>query len=261
RNDPLNIADFFKPNEIDYAVKRMPIYIHIDTSLSGDKTGISAVAVCGKKQTKLYMGAEEVVSEEIMYTHVFTVYIQAPQGSEISLEKNRQFVYYLSKIGFNIYGVSLDGFQSADTRQIFEAKGYNATIKSLDKTPDGYLVTRSAMNDGRIGLIRIEPLETELVQLQRDNVTGKLDHPMDGSKDGSDSLAGAIWNASTHQDDYIMDLDLMTSVANVNDDTDAETNFKQAFSTALSSDYTKRAQDQMDRLMSDLSSDDGVFVW
>lgn len=179
-NDPLNIADFFLPDNVEYKLRRMPIYVHIDTSLTGDKTGISAVGVSGKKISKMYMGGQEMDIEEIMYKHLFTVYIQAPHGTEISLEKNRQFVYYLSQIGFNIRGVSLDGFQSADTRQILESKGYNAVIRSLDKTPDGYLVTRSAMNDGRIGLIRIEKLETELVQLQRDNISGKLDHPIDG---------------------------------------------------------------------------------
>ena len=32
--------------------------------------------------------------------------------------------------------------------------------------------------------------------LQRDSETGKLDHPPNGSKDISDSLAGAVWDLS-----------------------------------------------------------------
>jgi hypothetical protein len=115
-----------------------------------------------------------------MYKHIFSVDIKAPQGTEISFEKTRQFIYYLRSCGFNIVGISLDGFQSADTKQILITQGYDATILSMDKSPQGYLSLRSAMNDGRIGLIQIELLEKELIQLQRDIQTGKLDHPADG---------------------------------------------------------------------------------
>lgn len=178
--DDLKISDFFELDKIPDAVKYMPQFIHIDGSLTGDKTGISSVGVSGLKETQQYNGSYEFTSTEMTYKHIFSVDIQAPQGSEISFEKTRNFIYYLKASGFNIVGVSLDGFQSADMKQMLIAQGYDATIISLDKTPQGYLALRSALNDGRLGLIQIDLLETELIQLQRDVQTGKIDHPPDG---------------------------------------------------------------------------------
>ena len=179
-HDELTIKDFFELDKVPTAVRYMPQFIHIDGSLTGDRTGISSVGVSGLKETKQYNGADEIISNEMTFKHIFTVGIQAPQGSEISFEKTRQFIYFLRASGFNIQGISIDGFQSADMKQMLLAQGYNAEIISLDKSPDGYLALRSAMNDRRIGLIQIQQLETELVQLQRDIHTGKLDHPPDG---------------------------------------------------------------------------------
>ena len=183
-NDALNISDFFQLEKVPTKVRMMPQYIHIDGSLNGDKTGISSVGVSGKKQTIQYAGANEVLSEELYYKHIFSIDIKAPNGTEISLEKTRQFIYYLKASGFNIRGISIDGFQSADTRQILIGQGYNVDLISLDKKPEGYLALRSAMNDQRIGLIQIDLLEKELIQLQRDTKTGKIDHPADGCFSG-----------------------------------------------------------------------------
>ena len=179
-HDDLQISQFFELRDVPEAVRLMPQFIHIDASLTGDKTGISSVGVSGIKETMQYNGSQEILMQELKYKHIFSVDIKAPQGSEISFEKTRQFIYYLKASGFNIKGISLDGFQSADTKQMLLAQGYQAEILSLDRSPQGYLSLRSAMNDGRIGLIQIDLLETELIQLQRDIRTGKIDHPVDG---------------------------------------------------------------------------------
>lgn len=178
--DDLRIQDFFKIDQIPMKVRSMPQFIHIDAALTGDKAGISDVGVSGLKEYMKYDGADESMVSEMTYKHIFSVDIKSPQGSEISFEKTRQFIYYLRSKGFNIVGVSLDGYQSADTKQLLIAQGFDATIISLDRSPDGYITLRSAMNDGRIGLIHIDLLETELVQLQRDVKSGKLDHPQNG---------------------------------------------------------------------------------
>lgn len=183
-HDKKEILQFFNPDVISEDLKSRPLFLHLDTSLTGDITGISLVALTGKKRTKQYSGAQEIESTERCYRHLFSIGIKAPQGDEISLEKNRQFIYALKRLGFNIKRVSIDGFQSADTRQILETNGIKAIILSMDKLKDneqpGYSTTRSAMNDGRVGMIPYEKLEEELVRLQRDNHTGKIDHPIDG---------------------------------------------------------------------------------
>lgn len=200
-HDDLQIANFFDINSVPPAVRAMPQFIHVDASLTGDKTGISSVGCSGIKETMQYNGAQEIITNELTYKHIFSVDIQAPQGAEISFEKTRQFIYYLKASGFNIRGVSLDGYQSADMKQMLLAQGYDASIVSLDKTPQGYLALRSAMNDGRIGLIQIDLLETELIQLQRDVQTGKIDHPVDGCFVGN-----TLIRLADGQDVWIQDL-------------------------------------------------------
>ena len=51
------------------------------------------------------------------------------------------------------------------------------------------------MLEERIDLLDVDLLQDELIHLQRDSFSGAIDHPEGGSKDVSDSVAGAVWNA------------------------------------------------------------------
>lgn len=267
--DDLQIADFFQIDKIPLAVRSMPQFIHIDASLTGDKTGISDVGSSGVKETQIYDGANETVISEMTYKHIFSVDIKAPQGSEISFEKTRRFIYYLRSQGFNIVGVSLDGFQSADTKQLLVQQGYDATILSMDKSPEGYLTLRSAMNDERIGLIQIELLEKELIELQRDVQTGKLDHPAEGSKDMSDSLAGAVLNATKHKDSLVDSGQLLSTMANINAEVNPQEEFMQNFASSLAATQTtpqqraknsQLANDALNNLLNNFGNDN-ILMW
>lgn len=201
-DDKLQYKDFFKSDIFDSEIISKPIFIHTDTSLSGDITGMSAVAIegAGKPSQQLEDTESNV---ELHYRHLFTIGIKAPRDSQISLEKNRQFIYYLKSIGWNIKGVSYDGFQSADSVQILSSKGYTAKVASLDKTPEGYNTFKAAINEQRITIIKLDKLSWEIVNLNKDNQTGKIDHDADKSKDLSDSLAGALWEASKYKTQYV----------------------------------------------------------
>lgn len=259
-NDNLKISDFFDIDSVPIEVRQMPQFIHIDGSLSGDKTGISDVGVSGLRNLKIYDGSNEDSVQELTYKHIFTGAIQAPRGSEISLEKTRQFIYYLKASGFNIKGISIDGFQSADTKQMLASQGYDVDLISLDKSPDGYIHLRSAMNDGRIALIQIELLEKELIQLQRDVQTGKLDHPPDGSKDCSDSLAGAFYNALKHKQSLIDSLAVFESILSVNEDYDPREQFIEEMKASMISESQRMAQQRLDNLVSGYGNDD-ILLW
>lgn len=218
-DDDLQIKDFFRPKKIPKSILSKPIYLHIDTSLKGDITGISAVSIKGAEQytetewehwSKLARVNEDDEDEatrliELHYNHIFTVGIKAPKNSEISLEKTRQFIYYLSSLGWNIKGISVDGFQSADTRQQLITKGYNCEVRSLDRTPDGYITFRAALNERRVETLDIPELRAEAIDVERNSSTGKIDHTPEGSKDLLDSYVGAIWFASTNKSGYVHD--------------------------------------------------------
>ena len=55
-------------------------------------------------------------------------------------------------------------------------------------------------------------LTQELINLERNGNTGKVDHPDGGSKDAADAVCGALWNASKHAEEYAYDFgeDLQT---------------------------------------------------
>ena len=181
--DKLTIKDFFIPDMVKPEIYGRPIFIHIDTSLTGDRTGISAVAVMGYKNVNEYSieSGDIETTKELFYHHIFTVGIQCPSNSEISFQKTRDFIYYLKyNLGWYIFGISCDGFQSRDTIQQLITAGFgNSKVVSLDKTPDGYLVYKNAINEQRINHINIPELEFEIINLARDNQTGKVDHDID----------------------------------------------------------------------------------
>lgn len=191
-DDHMEYIEFFDINLIPKEFLYLPIAIHVDTALKHDLLGMSAAAYLKNAMAD----SEDGLVEKRYYEHLFSVGIQAPPGSEISLAKTRRFLYRLRDMGMNIVVISTDTFQSAEFHQILKDKGFTTAIRSLDRTPEGYQILRDAMLEERINLLHHSRLENELIHLQRDTTTGRLDHPPDGSKDISDSLAGAIWDLS-----------------------------------------------------------------
>lgn len=210
-DDNLDIKDFFVPDLVSDSVRSQPGFIHLDLSLTGDHTGISLVTIDGTKQVKQYNKVENEVRIEdnvdLVYRQVFTIGIQAPANSEISLEKTRQFIYYLKSIGFNIQGVSADGFQSADMLQQLKVAGFNTKLVSLDRSPAGYLAFRAAINEERLNLLDLSNsyVETEIINLEQDGMSGKVDHPSDGCFTGNTIIQlsdGSLETISDLLDNY-----------------------------------------------------------
>ena len=225
--DKLQLKDFFDPSVVPPEIYSRPIFIHLDLSINGDKTGIGAVAVMGyKNETRYSIEHGEVeTTKELYYHHVFSCRIQAPSTDEISMQKTLEFLYYLKFIlGWNIWGVSTDGFQSNMFRQSLKTAGFeNVDLVSLDRTPDGYITYKYAINEQRISHLNIPELEYEIINLAKDNVTGKINHDVDKSKDESDGLAGAVYNASLHEQDLNLGAgDMFDVIMNVNDNEDTE---------------------------------------
>lgn len=239
-DDNLQIKDFFDPTIVKEKDYSKEIYLHIDTSLKGDRTGLSAVSIDGAKSLDK-VSDDEQINTELYYTQLFGVAIKAPSDSEISLEKTRRFIYYLKELGWNIKRVSIDGFQSADTFQILKQKGFNTKLLSLDRTPEGYNTLRAAINEKRIGILNLPLMIQEAVNLEKDNVTGKIDHPANQSKDLIDSLAGAIWSASLAKDEYIFNHgeDLQVSLEISTQESDTKIQLMQDLQKMLQQDSDK----------------------
>lgn len=191
KDDNYAIEEFCHINEIPPNILHAPTYIHLDMALVNDRAGISGVSVTGRKDLSV---GDKVVSVPTL-SHSFSIGIEAPRGSQISFQKVMLFITWLRDQGMNIQIISRDTFQSEYLGQQLEARGFKVEVLSLDRTNDGYITFRSILIEQRIALLDHKLLQDELIHLQRDSVSQKVDHPSGGSKDIADSVAGATWNA------------------------------------------------------------------
>ena len=222
-DDKTQYSEFFDLSRIPSHLKSKPLFVHLDMSLSGDKTGIGGTFVRGKRQPK----PDEPVSKDLLYTIAFNVSIKAPKGHQVSFEKNRQFIRWLRQQGFNVKGVSSDTYQSADLQQTLKAENFNTEIISVDRVDTDrickpYQYFRNAIIEQRIELYKTTLLKEEIIGLERDNNSGKIDHSSNGinSKDSADAVCGAIWNAAQHAEelsiDFVDDIENTVSVSMAN---------------------------------------------
>ena len=222
-DDNTQYYQFFDLSRIPPELKEKPMYIHLDMSTSGDKTGIAGVWIRGKKPHE--EGKPD--SKELYYQLAFSVSVKPPKGYQISYEKNRQFIYWLRDQGFRIKGVSTDSFGGPDLGQQLTAQKFKYKVISVDKVNpeskvcDPYQYLKSTIYEERLVLYdKCDLLTKEWVSLER-TTSGKIDHPQNGSKDQSDAVCGAIWNASQHAEEYAFEYgDDLESVLLSNEDKD-----------------------------------------
>lgn len=193
--DNISLEEYFHLDDVPAVLKHAPIYIHLDLSLNTDRTGISGGAITGRKDIT---DKEGKTTSLPIYTHMFSIAIEAPRDDKISYAKIIAFICWLRKSGFNIARISRDQFQSEYVAQELEAKGFTVDKVSLDRTPDGYIALHSVLIEERIDMLDCRVLQDELIYLQRDMVTGKFDHLPGNTKDIADSMAGWVWNATMH---------------------------------------------------------------
>lgn len=208
-DDTTQYYDFFDLSKIDPQLKSRPLYVHLDMSISGDKTGIGGVWIVKKQYNA---DSEAPPSKDLFYRVAFSTAIKAPKGYQISFEKNRQFIFWLREQGFNVKGVSTDTFQSYDTGQTLKVKGFNYDIVSVDRVEASirinkpYQYFKTTIYDKRIETYETKLLTEEIIGLKRDN-NGKIDHDSSGinSKDTVDAICGAVYNASQHAEEFAFD--------------------------------------------------------
>lgn len=215
--DQLQYANFFDLTRVSPEDISKPLFIHLDMSLSGDKTGIAGVWITGKSAQKVISGpeidqnSETQVDRDLYFKVAFSVSIKAPKGAQVSFAKNRNFIRWLRDQGFAIKGISSDTFQSANIQQDLTADGFNVKVVTVDrvqKTQTGqalclpYHYLKAAIYERRLKIYKDCPqLTNELVGLER-KADGHIDHTKEGSKDQADAVCGATWLASQFSDEY-----------------------------------------------------------
>ena len=198
-----------------------PLFVHLDMSVSGDMTGIAGVWI-KRKQTS----TDQLNQDKDLYFQLaFSVSVKAPKGRQVSFEKNRQFIYWLKEKGFKIKGITTDTFQSYDTGQALKARKFNYDILSVDRVDSDHICKpyqyfKSTIYEKRLKIYDSQTLIEEIVNLERNINSGKIDHPADFRKDVCDATCGAIYNASKHAEEFAYDFgEDMTTAIDVSSDT------------------------------------------
>lgn len=209
KDDKTQYWDFFDLDKVDKNLMSKPLYIHLDLSLTGDKTGIAGTWIIGKQPPQ--EGMPE--SKELTFQLAFVVSIKAPRGNQVSFEKTRNFIYWLKEKGFNIKTITSDTFARSGVEQDLIAKGYDYQILSVDRCKDNvnepYAYFKNTIYEQRVKIPKIGTnlLTEEIIGLKRDNNSGKVDHDSSGinSKDSSDAFCGSLYTASKHGEEYAFD--------------------------------------------------------
>jgi hypothetical protein len=156
--------------------------LHIDLAITGDACGIC-------------MGHPEGYTEDggVITWIDFLMRIQGTQENPIQIEQIRDMIYMLSKMGFPIGKITMDGFQSVDNMQILKKRGYYVEYLSVDKTMKPYEEWKEALYQNRIDIYDHEIRNKEAKKLEKIK-NKKIDHPRGGSKDCTDAEAGVVYS-------------------------------------------------------------------
>lgn len=184
-------AKWFKaPNSL-----RRAMHLDIAYSSNGDALGLAMGHV-----------AEVVEDEGEMKPYIvfdFLLRMKAPAGTEIILSEVRHMIYNLKEeFGFRIRMVSMDGFQSTDTKQQLRKRKFQTDYLSVDKSKLPYEDLRDAINENRIEFppykTYLNKGDSDLVEIaikelsELEDKDKKVDHPIGGSKDVADCMAGVV---------------------------------------------------------------------
>jgi hypothetical protein len=134
----------------------------------------------------------------------FLMRIKAAPGTEIMLQDARRYIYDLKEdLGFRVVKVTMDGFQSTEMKQQLRKRRFQTEYVSVDKSKLPYEDLRDALYEDRI---EFPPYVTylskgsgELVQIavkelsELEDEERKIDHPVAGSKDVADAMAGVSY--------------------------------------------------------------------
>lgn len=200
-DDDSRIQDFLVYERLSRMDRSKPHFIHWDTSKSGDATGLAMSTIAGHREVKKLVKGQVFQEEDIIHKLVFAINIRPEPGSEIPFYKIRNFIYYLRfELGYNIVSVTCDSYQSVDTLQQMSLRGFNTKTLSMDRSRVPYDTLKNAINEGRLIMPYIPHLEKELLELEDDKLVGKIDHPVDGSKDTADALAGSVFRSLDYKE-------------------------------------------------------------
>lgn len=171
-------------------------WIHVDLSKTKDRCGISMVKV--GSWVKQYDVATNLVSIVPTIKVEFCIGLKPTKMKPIDLGEIRKMILMLKlKYGYNIRYVTYDNFQSTESIQLLNKAGIKAEVLSVDLTTEPYDNFRDLIYYDRVDIPNNVVIQEELLNLEENKRTKKVDHPPKGSKDISDAICGACYSLLT----------------------------------------------------------------
>jgi hypothetical protein len=174
--------DSFKPDPDKW------YYVHVDLAQKHDHCAVALAHVHNwvtmKIGDKYKEAAPRIIVDAVRYW--------TPTASRsVDFTEVKEYIISLRERGFNIKMVTFDRWNSHDMMQQLKAHGMNCDTLSVAKKH--YEDMSLCITEERVDGPRIQLLIDELLQLRI--VKDKVDHPRKGSKDLSDAVCGAVYNA------------------------------------------------------------------
>lgn len=184
--DDWSVRESFKPEAgAEY-------YMHIDLAYKHDRAAV-ALAHVSEWVTVTYDKWKNVAP----VVQLDAVRYWTPTLSQnVDFSDIENYILMLIRMGFKIRLVTFDQWNSATVRQRLE-QSYNITTDLLSVAKPHYEDLAVVLSEERLRGYDLPLAKTELAALKviRGN---KVDHTRSGSKDVSDAIAGAVYNAVKH---------------------------------------------------------------
>lgn len=204
---------FFKPE--------LPRAAHIDLGVTGDSAGLAIGCVpMFVRLGDLKYGVDEAYSSSLNQHMPILRYdalleVRPPKGGEILFFRIRNVLLQLRDMGLNIRWVTFDSYESRDSQQLLRQEGFITGVVSMDrigqsggkggmnKSNEAQDTLKAALYTERVWAPPHAKAIRELLALERDAKTGKIDHPAKGSKDVADSMAGVAFTLTNRRELWV----------------------------------------------------------
>lgn len=193
-----------------------PRACHIDFGQKIDATGIAIGYVAGERivtrtnlATSGLSGVEVVDHTSTVIDKVPVYHIEAmlrivpPPNDEIMFEEVVELLCAIrDQVSIPVLWVTTDHFPGPMPLQMLRSRGFRTGVQSVDVDPIPYRELKSALYDERIKFYDYTPVIDELIALEFNEKTGRVDHPpwmmgsnglrTAGRKDVADAMAGVV---------------------------------------------------------------------
>lgn len=167
-------------------------YVHVDLARKQDHCAVAMAHVDSWTIRNENTEAQKIVPNVVVDT---VRYWTPTKTREVDFTSVREYILSLQNRGFNLSLVTFDRWESTDISN--ELRKYGLRVEKLSVAKKHYTDMAMVLHEERVKGPSINLLIEELLQL-RLTTTDKIDHPRKGSKDLSDAVCGAIFNAVAH---------------------------------------------------------------